>query len=247
MITASALRLYCGYPRALEKVAPTTAKERDAAARKQAGADKGTMFHEAIQAWQNLGELQMVADLEVWGWLQTLAMSWYPAPHMLLELPLGLRPDMTGVRCSEPMPHEYVAVDDSELLTAGRADAVWTERSPGGLHIVHVRDWKTGRWPVAPVADNPQATMLALAACSVADADGFVREIYYARDGHCDADAEPVLRGSYDFSRCELMVRVAARLDDEPKPGSHCEPCWERRMKRCQYAQQPDERTVANG
>lgn len=239
MITASALRRLCGYPRALSKLEPTTAKDREARARRDAAADKGTQFHEAIQRWAVPGTVfPEVADDEVRGWLEMLAMSWSPRPGMLFEVALGLREDGSGVLCDEPEPHVYVARDGSPLLTAGRADVVGAS-IVGGHHIVTIRDWKTGKWPADPPARNLQTTALALAACSLVMADGFRREIYYVRDGFIDADQLPVMHGSPAWNEAMLEVVGAAQLDDTPRPGPHCEGCWESRMRRCAHASRP--------
>lgn len=248
VITASALKRNCGYPRALSRLEPTTAKERDARARRDAAADKGTAFHEAIQRWAVPGTVfPEVADDEVRGWLEMLAMHWSPKPGMLFELALGLREDGSGVLCDEPEPHVYVARDGSPLLTAGRADVVWAQMLVNAelvlgapAHIVVVRDWKTGRWAVDPPARNLQTTALAVAACNLAHADGFVREIYYVRDGHLDADELHVMVGSPEYLAAVADVAGAALLDDTPRPGPHCEGCWEARMRRCAHAQRSE-------
>lgn len=237
MISASALKRGCGYPRVLSKVEPTTAKDREARARRDAAADKGTMFHAAVELWAAGGQLPQVHDPEVQGWLELLAMTWEPRPEMLLELAMGLTADGLGVLCREPEPHVYEAIDGSPLITAGRADVVSTEmHRPSGAHVVVIRDWKTGKWPVDPPAMNLQATALALAAAALAGADGYRREIYYVRDGYLDADAEPIYLCSREHDQALAEVREAAALDDTPRPGPQCESCWERRMKRCTYA-----------
>jgi len=244
VITASALKRNCGYPRALSRIEPTTAKERDARARRDAAADKGTAFHGAIQAWARPGTVfPEVADDEVRGWLEMLAMHWAPRPGMLFELAVGLREDGSGVVCDEPEPHVYVARDGSPLLTAGRADVVASSivgddvvAFDRGHHIVTIRDWKTGKWPVDPPARNLQTTALALAACSLVQADGFRREIYYVRDGFTDGDELPVMHGSPEWNDAMIAVLEAAKLDDTPRPGPHCGDCWESRMRRCAHA-----------
>ena len=243
MITASALKRNCGYPRALSRLEPTTAKERDARARRDAAADKGTLFHAAIVDWKEQASLHDILvslpDDEVRGWLEMLAMSWHPRPGMLFELAVGLREDGSGVLCDEPEPHVYVARDGSPLLTAGRADVVGSS-IVAGRHLVTVRDWKTGKWPVDPPAHNLQLTALALAACSLAQADGFRREIYYVRDGFTDGDELPVMHGSPEWADAMTVVVEAALLDDTPRPGAHCSSCWEARMRRCAQAQRPE-------
>jgi hypothetical protein len=154
---------------------------------------------------------------------------------MLFEFAVGLTTNGMGVECDEPEPHVYVAKDGSPLLTAGRADVVWSS-IVGTKHIVTVRDWKTGKWPVDPPARNLQLTALAMATLLMAGADGYRREIYYVRDGFTDADEAPVMLGTEAWARAADDVCAAARLDDMPRPGPHCYGCWEKRMRRCSHA-----------
>lgn len=239
MTSASALKRNCGYPRFLDKNAPPprTQRDRDALLRKTAAAEKGTLFHAAIEAWaKNPGPPPEVSDPEVNGHLEMLAMSWAPTPWMRFELAVGLRANGTGVLCDEPEPHVYTSRDGSEIVTAGRADVVWAD-SYHGTHVAYVRDWKTGRWSVTPATRNLQTSALALAVCSLAGAEGFVREIYYTRDGYLDADEAPVMVGSPEYAQALADVLAAAAMDDSPRPGDHCGECWESRTKRCTKAQ----------
>lgn len=242
MVTASALMRHCGHPRALKAAEPTTAKERDARVRRDAAGAKGTLFHDAIQAWRRPGTvIPEVADDEVRGWIEMLAMNWSPRPGMLFEFAVGLTVDGRGVPCDEPQPHVYVAQDGSQLVTAGRADVVWADII-GGQHIVTVRDWKTGKWPVETVPIDPdnrqlQTTALAMAACLLAGADGYRRQIYYVRDGFTDGDELPVMRGTEAWARAADDVWAAAKLDETPRPGEWCANCWEAKSRRCKSAQ----------
>ncbi len=229
------LKRNCGYPRLLGKIAPTTAKERDARARRDAAGEKGTIFHAAVELWSSGGALPQVHDPEVQGWLDLLATTWAPAPGTLFEVSAGLRWDGTGVLCDEPQPHVYVARDGSRLATAGRADVAYSAIE-GDHHIVVIRDWKTGKWPVDAPARNLQTTALALAMCAIVGADGWRREIYYVRDGYLDADEATVMVGSPADGEALAEVLEAAALDDTPRPGPHCDGCWEKRMKRCAHA-----------
>lgn len=240
MNTASALKRNCGYPRVLGEAEPTTARDRASRARRDAAGDKGDAFHHAVDAWAagaDLSEVQRVLpDDEVRGWLELLSVSgWTPRQGMMFEVPAGIRWDGTGVLCTETAPHVYAARDGSDLATAGRADVVHSVIEDGH-HLVIVRDWKTGKWPVDPPSRNLQTSALAHALCSIAGADGFRRELYYVRDGYLDADDAPVLVGSDEFRRSLVDVFEAAALDDAPRPGPHCEGCWEKRMKRCAHA-----------
>jgi hypothetical protein len=248
MTSASQLQRHCGYPRALAKIKPKS--ERATAA-----ADKGTLFHSSVELWAKTGDLPSVVagllDDEVRGWLELLAMTWAPGKWMMLENAVGLSPDGGGVVVDEPQPHVYVARDGSPLLTAGRADVVEVYWHPGdpsrergygsnaggdGRRVVRVMDWKTGRYPVASPAENLQLTALALAAAAIYDAQAFVRAIYYARDGYMDADPDPVVLDSDEGAAAWEMVERAAKLDDSARPGEWCQPCWERRLKRCDRA-----------
>ena len=65
MTSASALNLYCGYPRVLGK----TAKRSP---RSQIALDMGTMFHEAVERWANDNAMPEVDNPEVQGWLALL-------------------------------------------------------------------------------------------------------------------------------------------------------------------------------
>lgn len=236
MTSASALNLNCGYPRLLNR---TVAKS----ARSQAACDLGTMFHAAVEAWKQGGWNAIeVQNDEVRGWLELLATTWTPPPGVRLEEAFGIGRNGRFIFVEEPQPHVYVpsaspSPGGTDLLTAGRADAVWLTHGPGHGAVVHVRDWKTGRYPVTPAPHNLQLSALALAAADQFECDGFVREIYYARDGYLDADQEPVMLDSFEAAAAWEMVERAALLDEWPRPGEHCGPCWERRMKRCTYAQ----------
>lgn len=239
VISASALKAHCGYPRALEKLRPKSANA-------QIACDKGTAFHSAVETWSKTGDLAGVLagllDDEVRGWLELLAMTWAPGQGMDFERALGLSPTGTYVQVKEPEPHVYVpdcplplAVP---LLTAGRADVVFRRvvLEPSPMLVAHVRDWKTGRYPSAPVRENLQLTALAFAAADLFGANAFIREIYYARDGYLDADPGPIMLDSDEGAVAWEMVEAAAKLDDSPRPGPHCGDCWERRKRTCKHA-----------
>lgn len=242
MISASALKRNCGYPRYLKahEPPPRTAKEHEAAERRKLAADKGTMFHQMVELWALNGFILNAPDPEVQGWLDLLAMTWAPPPGTLFEVCAGLTAQ--GVACwaeeHPPGSHQYRRIDVGEsIVTAGRFDVV-SAAMENGRHIVTVRDWKTGKWAVDDAARNLQVTAGAIAFAKLVEADGFRREIYYVRDGYCDADREPVLLGSHEVDRLLAEVLEAAQLDDAPRPGPHCEGCWERRMRRCSHGQE---------
>lgn len=233
MISASALKAHCAYPNVLSKLHPPSANS-------QAAMDKGTLFHSAVELWAKGGALPDVHDDEVRGWLELLAMTWGPNDGMRFEWALGLGVGGAWVDVIELEPHVYGVRGSefpAELLTAGRADLVLLIEREDGRRIAHVRDWKTGKYAVTPAPQNLQLTALALAAADALQADGFVREIYYARDGYLDADPGPIMLDSPEAAEAWEMVERAAKLDETPRPGEWCEPCWERRMKRCNFAQ----------
>jgi PD-(D/E)XK nuclease superfamily len=231
VITASQLLRHCGYPRVLRDVPPSTAKERASRARRDAAADLGTMFHAAVQQWVQTGAPGTVENAEVQGWIDLLASQWAPPPGTRCEVAWGLGHDGRYVSVDEPEPHIYVSRDGSPLLTAGRADAVWL--SPGGTTL-YVVDWKTGRWPVTPAPANLQVNAAGLALGYEADtfmgSGYYVPGIYYARDGVFDW-GDPV---EMDFPDMWPEIKAAALLDETPRPGPHCETCWERCS--CAYA-----------
>jgi hypothetical protein len=240
VISASALKRNCGYPRYLKahEPPPRTAKEQEAFERRKLAADRGTMFHAAIELWALGGKLPEVHDQEVQGWLDLLATSWAPTPGTLFEVCAGLTAH--GVACwaveTAPGSHQYRRADGGEsIATGGRFDVV-SAAMEGAHHIVTVRDWKTGKWAVDEAPRNLQVTAGALAFSELVEADGFRREIYYARDGYCDADHDPVLLGTAEADQLLAEVLEAAALDDTPRPGPHCEGCWEKRMRRCAHA-----------
>jgi len=215
--SASSLVRHCAHRNVLSKLRPRPA-------RTVAAADRGTLFHAAVERWIRSGEVPQVEDPEVQGWLDMLAIDWTPPPRAGVELALGLSPTRKFVEVEEPEPHVYVPTDGkSPLLTAGRADVVWAEGD-----VVVVRDWKTGVWPVAPAAENLQVLALAFAAADLTWARAFRAEIYYVRDGYRDSSGEVVL-GTPEAERLWGEVEAAALLDETPRPGPWCGGCWERR------------------
>lgn len=233
MISASALKRDCGYPRVLDKMAPTDAKGRARRASRDVSAARGSIFHAAVQAWIEGQPSEPVDDSEIAGWLDLLASKWAPPAGTRCEVAWGLGGDGTYIEVEEAEPHVYrpvVRADGLDLETAGRADAAWG----GHDGLLYVVDWKAGKWPVAPASVNLQVNAAGSALGWAASAPGYVPGIYYARDGVFDW-GDPVLYGtSAHLDIFEAVIR-AARLDDEPRPGDHCAKCWERRA--CTFAQ----------
>lgn len=216
MISASALAPNCAYAKVLSAKRPRPPSTVEAA-------DRGTAFHAAVETWIKEGEYPTVDDLEMQGWLDLLASQWTPPEHAEVEVAWGLRPDGTYTDVDEPEPHVYVARDGGELLTAGRADLVF-ERA-GVLHVV---DWKTGRWAAAPAVANLQVHAAGLALAAQTGLHGYLPMIYYVRDGYPDfGDVVPL--GSPVRAEMLERVREAATLPPEPRPGPWCARCWERK------------------
>jgi hypothetical protein len=228
MISASALMRNCGHPRVLKNRPPTTQRERDARARRDEAAARGTTFHAAIETWLKEGAPPMLEDAEMQGWLDLLAMQWAPPPGARVEVPWGLTPAGDHAHVDEPEPHVYTSPDP--LITAGRADVSWL----GFDGRVYVLDWKTGKWPVTPAASNLQVNAAGIALAREIVAPAYVPGIYYTRDGAWDW-GEPVEIGSVAHAEILADVHAAALLDNEPRPGDHCQTCWERRA--CTSAQ----------
>lgn len=216
MISASALAPNCGFARILSSKRPRPPSTEEAAAR-------GTTFHAAVETWVKTGEFPAVDDLEIQGWLDLLASQWTPPERAEVEVAWGLRPDGTYTDVDEPEPHVYVARDGGELLTAGRADLAF-----GRAGILHVVDWKTGRWAAAPAVANLQVNAAGLALAERAGLSAYLPMIYYVRDGYPDfGDVVPL--GSPARADMFERVREAATLPPEPRPGPWCARCWERK------------------
>jgi RecB family exonuclease len=221
VISASALAPNCAYPRVLKAKRPPVATTVEAQ-------ERGTLFHKAVESWVTSGNLDaacdMVADLEILGWLHLLAAQWTPPRDAEVEIAWGLRPDGTYTDVDEPEPHVYRARDGGELLTAGRADLAFCW-SRGVLHVI---DWKTGKWPAPPAAVNLQVNAAGIALAERTGATHYVPAIYYVRDGVLD-EGDTVAMGSPAHAAMLEAVRAAATLPPEPRPGDWCSRCWEKR------------------
>lgn len=227
IVSASSLVRGCGYVRVLKR-------ERKPTADQQAAMDRGTVFHQAVETWADARELPVLADLEMQGWLDLLAMDWQPPVDGEYEVAWGLA-DLDGhpahVYVDEPEPHVYVASDGRPLLTAGRADVAWT----GGDCVLQVADWKTGKWPVTPAERNLQVNAAGIALAHRRGLTSYRPGIYYARDGYWDW-GPLVVFGTPSFKAIWDEVRAAALLDETPRPGAACNDCWEARTRRCVHA-----------
>jgi hypothetical protein len=214
----------------LDKVPPRTAAERTRAENKQRSADRGTIFHKAVEDWSRTGTLVPPDDPEIAGWCDLLVAQWKPPKGFVAEEAWGLDP--TGQYCEveEPEPHKYVRPDGGPLLTAGRCDGWWYD-DKGALWLV---DWKTGAWPVEAPETNLQVNAAGMALCLMNFSKGYVPAIYYARDGVFEWGTYTAV-GSPEWRQRLGEVIVAATLDDQPHPGNHCATCFSRRS--CPSAQ----------
>jgi hypothetical protein len=125
MRTFSKLKAFCSFP---DTIPEKPSKRRDDAAA------IGTLFHKAIEVWAVTGDASHFENLDepVRGWALAMRERWTPPAGIETEVALGLAdlpvPRFVEVRETEPGSHEYVPADGkSPLLTAGRADLVWTE------------------------------------------------------------------------------------------------------------------------
>jgi len=233
IVSASALRRDCGYPRALDRQRKPTADQ-------QAAMDRGTLFHAAIEAWARTREVPVLEDLEMQGWIDLLASTWAPPVDGEYEVAWGLDGALEDgvppiyVEVDEPTPHVYVARRGGALLTAGRADGIWT----GGDCSLVVCDWKTGKWPVTPGVDNLQVNAAGIALALKRGMTSYIPAIYYARDGYWDMGPRVVF-GTPAFERIWGEIRAAALLDEQPRPGPWCSGCWDRKLRRCTFAASP--------
>lgn len=216
MITASALAPNCAYAKVLSAAKPRRPDQ-------QAKMDRGTAFHALVERWVHERAIPAAADMEMQGWLNMLALSWRPTVDTEAEIPWGLSLDGAHVHVAEPLPHVYEAIDGTTLLTAGRADAAWESKS-----VLHVADWKAGRWPVAPAAVNLQVNAAGMSLAQRIFTASYKPGIYYVQDGVWDWGDE-VLIGSPAHAAMFEAVKVAATLPPEPRPGDWCAGCWERR------------------
>lgn len=236
MISASKLIRYCGYVHVLAALPPKGKAELQREENKRLAADRGRVFHQAVDDWVARGNLPMVDDLEIQGWLDLLMSQWAPPVSTVTEVAWGLSPSGEYLEVDEPEPHVYVARNGSSLLTAGRLDVGWTQGANiygDRPHIAACCDWKTGRYPVTPAHRNLQCNAGGMALAQKLGAEAYLPGVYYTRDGFFDW-GEPVLLGSPEHQAMFAEVKMAALLDGTPVPGSHCSSCWER--KRCAHA-----------
>lgn len=193
--------------------------------------EKGRRFHAAVEEWIKTGTVPVFDDADVSSWFRSLTDQWTPPPWIKTEVAWGLRPDGSYVDVEEPEPHVYVAVDGSELLTAGRADLAWWE---GGLYdgVICTPDLKAGKWAVEPAITNLQANAAGYALALRYKAFAYQPGIYYAQSGAFDW-GDVVEMGSDQAAEAFYEIRLAAQLPAAPIPGPWCGDCWEFKKSTC--------------
>ena len=172
MWTASRLSRHCAHHHQLSELNPRPS--RDAAAK------KGTAFHAALQEWLTSGRVPEM-DGEIGQWLATMVENGWAWPDGCeLEKTWGLSHWATFVAVEEKPPgsHTYVSLDGEDLMTAGRADALWMAGD-----VLVVVDWKTGRTLAPPARMNLQVNAAGIALAQRWKARAYVPGIYYAREG----------------------------------------------------------------
>lgn len=223
MWTASKLSRFCAHHHLLSDLNPRPTRDKAAA--------KGSLFHQALLAWNAAGFVPPIDDDDVTAWLQIMVDNGWAWPDGCeLEVPWGLDTfgKFSAVEEKPSGSHIYVPLNGlDDLMTAGRADACWMSGD-----VLTVVDWKTGRTlaPAAPI--NLQVNAAGIALAQKWRARAYIPCIYYAREGRWDVGDElgPGIR--WDFAIDEIAA--AAALDDQPHPGPHCSDCWER--KHCEAA-----------
>lgn len=212
--TASALKI-CGYANVLGKQRKRTPSQK-------AAMDRGSDFHTCLHHGTESD------DPAVKEWLALARRSMQLPDGAELEIPLGLSPDGRHVTVREVEPHVYEPLMPVKLLTAGRADVMWTEPP-----VVHLGDFKTGTSHLGPPELLPQLQALGFAAADLCSAEAMRLGIYYARDGVWDW-SDVIALDSPKAAELWDMVVACATADESPKPGPQCSSCWER--KACSHA-----------
>lgn len=236
VVSASALVRHCGLQRKLNR-------ERKRTPDQQRAMDLGTLFHSLVKGVtmedaevfaraHGLDDFDLRTAVE---WDNYMRATWRRPAGLEHEVALGLSTKGVHVPVVEVRPHVYepdparpahAAVH--ELLTAGRADLVWSEGD-----VCHVADLKTGRHHVGDPGTRLQNLVLGFAAADRAGLPAMRLGVYYARDGVWEWSSVIELDGR-EAARLFDEVVDSARLDETPRPGLWCGSCWERRG--CAYA-----------
>ncbi len=224
MRTFSRLKALCSFPDSLPE---KPSKRRDDAAA------LGSLLHKAVEVWVHTGEAGHFDGLPepVRGWARLMRERWTPPAGCETEVALGLAdlplPKHVNVLEDPPDSHKYRAIDGrTPVLTAGRADLIWTEDA-----LVRVADIKTGQFYLGDPARLRQVLAQGFAAWERdGKCEGFVPGVYYARTGCFDWAQAPLLEGTTAWREAWRWVLEAARRDTLPVPGGHCLSCWDRKF-----------------
>lgn len=226
VISASGLTRNCRHHKVLEKRRP-----RHPAT--VAAMHEGVLFGSLVQEWIE-GRLRPEPDelSEPWRWFHAMRDQWTPPPATACEVPLGLSTDGMHAVVVEMEPHiytvdyaHYVAPDAPTLLTAGRADLVWTRGQVGV-----VGDLKRSAYRYGEPGRHPQLMALGLSYALREGTPYWIVGLWDARDSAWEwselysvADDGPAILEE---------VREMATMSDDPNPGDWCAGCYESRSCR---------------
>ncbi len=184
----------------------------------------GKTFHGGAETWIKTGQMPALKPAQVADWLAGLASSFVPPPGVETEVALGLSPNGRYVAVTEDPPdsHIYKPNDPTQtLLTAGRADLVWTADD-----CTYVPDYKTGRFaPESPI--TPQLMALGLAVADRAGTGHMALGLYLAREVEWRW-SDAIALDSEEAARMWDVVQLYAGLGPEPRVGPWCGTCWEK-------------------
>lgn len=231
MRSCSALTRHCAYQTTLNKRRPKSPYAEQTAA-------EGSRFGALVQAWvEGRPEPEPEALDEQYEAFLDLKRQWTPPPGAACEVALGLGKDGSYVPVVEIKPHYYAPADDGHphgplpyllpaagprdiLATAGRNDVAWINGD-----VAVVLDMKRSAFKYTDPETVPQLMALG---CMWALANGlefFQTGLYGLRDGTFQW-AREIQRVSDALPE---VLEMAALPENEPRPGEHCQACYERR------------------
>lgn len=246
VISASGLVRDCRHHKILQAQRPRSAALEAASA-------EGTRFGSLVErAVKGLPLAEPEDRDEPWHWFEAFRGSWSLPDGVGCEVPLGLGADGLYVEVHEPEPHVYLPTEvglvalmtrRTQLLTAGRADLLWTGTCTASDYaanalttwhdVAHVGDLKRSAWRYGDPSRHPQLMALGLAYASREGLPFLRLGLYDARDANWEWGDVIDLREEGPGMLEE--IREMATMTDEPRPGDHCNGCWERRA--CPAAQ----------
>lgn len=228
MLSCSALAPDCAYQKTLSKARPRSAYVEQTVV-------EGTQFGGFVQAYVEGTPLVEPEELnEQFEAFREFRRGFPVPPGARCEVALGIRKDGSFCPVVEVYPHFYVpshAADGSayflpcagpldELATAGRNDVCWVN---GNVAIVLDMKRSAFRYP-----DPERVPQFMSLGCMWAMANGlefFQTGAYGLRDGAYQW-AQEIQRVSDVLPE---ILRMAALPEDEPRPGEHCQSCYERK------------------